>query len=202
MEGKTEALTEEQELLEQEENERGGEPDLGGLSMKDHLVASDDGDPDAAEEEQTDTMKKAISIAPPREQMVRSKVSLNMSIAHRHTDGYGRQGIDGIHGHAMRLDLVFVGPVRNGMYVDPVFVREKAMVITDQWDNSLVVSMSEEPRYIRVLAQHNRRVNVVPFNPTLDMLSMQFFRLAKSIFEKDLQCVTLSDGEIEVTYPI
>lgn len=108
---------------------------------------------------------------------VRIRKAFHLEMAHQLMTAYTKECVATIHGHSYLLELFFEGPVKSedGMLLDFGFIKRGLTGFIRTWDHSLVLHYKMDPRYLKVLAEFNKRLNLVPFNPTAENLARYFY---------------------------
>ena len=104
--------------------------------------------------------------------------------AHQLVDAYSLLCKETIHGHSYKLEVEIKSEILDstGMVID--FGRVKKLfseVVDDILDHSLMMSDKTEEEYLITLKKYNKRLLLLPFNPTAENLSKWLYEYFNSI---------------------
>lgn len=100
--------------------------------------------------------------------------TFHLEMAHK-LDNYDGK-CKNLHGHSYFITVELEGDTSsNGMLLDFNIIKELWKPIDEQFDHSTMLGeCAENEKLIRVLREMGSNLNVVPFNPTAEHMSMYF----------------------------
>lgn len=115
--------------------------------------------------------------------------------AHQLYNAYSKACTDCIHGHSYLVEVFFESSNldETGMVID--FGKINALFkgyIDEYWDHSLIMPDLFSKKYLDLLAEYNKKLNIVSYNPTAE-------NMAKYMFQEFISILNQNNINIKVT---
>ena len=109
--------------------------------------------------------------------MYKIRKSFRVEYAHQLDKAYSKACSNTIHGHSGIVEVLLAHNTidSTGMVMDFGQVKAKIKNAVMKFDHALIMPDTMTSSYLKTLAKHNRKLVIVPYNPTAENMAKDLF---------------------------
>lgn len=115
-----------------------------------------------------------------KNKMFECRKVIKVEYAHQLYSSYTAACHETIHGHSGVIELIFDSPYNDhdGMVIDFGEISDNVKpMLMDRYDHALFMSDQFDDQYIGTLMKYNKKLRVVPGNPTAEYFAEEIFKM-------------------------